>query len=37
MAATIYQALGIPKTAAWHDTEDRPHYIYHGEPIRGLA
>jgi hypothetical protein len=32
-AATIYQALGLPKTAAWHDTEARPHHIYHGEPM----
>ena len=37
MAATIYQALGIPATAAWHDAADGPHYIYHGEPIAGLA
>ncbi len=37
MAATIYQALGIPRTAAWHDEADRPHHIYHGEPIAGLA
>ncbi|MCA9103578.1 MAG: DUF1501 domain-containing protein [Planctomycetales bacterium] len=36
MAATIYDALGIPATAAWHDELDRPHQIYHGEPIRGL-
>jgi hypothetical protein len=37
MAATIYQALGIPRTAAWHDEADRPHHIYHGEPIAGLT
>jgi hypothetical protein len=37
MAATIYQALGIPKTAAWHDTENRPHFLYHADPIRGLS
>lgn len=37
MAATIYQALGLPKTAAWYDALDRPHHIYHGEPIAGLA
>lgn len=37
MAATIYQSLGIPPTAAWHDTLDRPHQIYHGEPIPGLT
>ncbi|MFL5342868.1 MAG: DUF1501 domain-containing protein [Gemmataceae bacterium] len=37
MAATIYQALGIPQEAAWRDAADRPHFIYHGEPIRGLS
>ncbi len=37
LAATIYDALGIPATAAWYDELDRPHHIYHGEPIRGLA
>jgi hypothetical protein len=36
MAATIYHALGIPATAVWHDETDRPHNIYHGEPIPGL-
>jgi hypothetical protein len=35
-AATIYHALGLPRTAAWHDELQRPHYIYHSEPIRGL-
>ncbi|MSR59076.1 MAG: DUF1501 domain-containing protein [Planctomycetaceae bacterium] len=33
LAATIYHALGIPATAAWKDELDRPHHIYHGEPI----
>ena len=37
MAATIYSALGIPDTAAWRDDLDRPHHIYHAEPIRGLT
>ena len=37
MAATIYQALGIPATAAWHDESNRPHHIYNGEPIAGLT
>ena len=37
MAATIYSALGIPDTAAWHDELDRPHHIYFAEPIRGLT
>ncbi len=36
-AATIYEALGIPATAVWHDAADRPHQIYHAEPIPGLA
>lgn len=35
-AATIYDALGIPATAAWYDAEDRPHHIYQGEPIAWL-
>jgi hypothetical protein len=37
LAATIYAALGIPKTAAWHDAEGRPHFVYHGEPIAGVG
>lgn len=36
MAATIYQALGIPATAFFHDELQRPHHVYHGEPIAGL-
>lgn len=36
MAATIYHALGIPQTAAWHDELNRPHHVYHGDPIPGL-
>jgi hypothetical protein len=35
MTASIYRALGIPQTAAWHDAVDRPHNVYFGEPIRG--
>lgn len=35
-AATIYQSLQIPRTAVWHDAQDRPHQIYHGQPIEGL-
>lgn len=35
-AATIYDALGIPKTAEWHDTTNRPYPVYMAEPIRGL-
>ena len=37
LAATIYHALGIPETAVWKDELDRPHHIYHGEPIRFSA
>ncbi len=36
LAATIYHALGIPSTASWKDELDRPHHIYHGEPVAGL-
>ena len=37
LAASIYNALGIPATAAWYDQFDRPHHLYYGEPIRGLS
>jgi hypothetical protein len=33
LAATIYQALGLPSAAVWKDDLDRPHPIYHGQPI----
>jgi len=36
LAATIYHALGIAATTMWRDAQDRPHHVYHGEPIRGL-
>ncbi len=36
MAATMYSALGVPATATWHDEFQRPHQIYHGEPIQEL-
>jgi len=36
LAATIYQCLGIPETAAWKDDLGRPHHIYHGKSISGL-
>ncbi len=36
LAATIYQSMGIPSLAAWHDELDRPHQVYHGDPITGL-
>lgn len=37
MAATIYQSLGIPSEAVWLDQVERPHHIYHGEPIPELT
>jgi hypothetical protein len=37
LGATIYQALGLPRTTAWTDTERRPHFVYQGEPIRCLT
>jgi hypothetical protein len=36
LAATIYDVLGLPPTAAFHDPANRPHFIYHGKPIAGL-
>jgi uncharacterized protein (DUF1501 family) len=33
LAATIYNALGIPATAVWKDELERPYHIYHGDPI----
>jgi hypothetical protein len=36
MAATIYHALGLTQTAAWTDATNRPHFIYQGDPIKGL-
>jgi hypothetical protein len=37
LAATIYQALGLPKQTVWNDQVDRPHFIYHADPIAGLT
>jgi hypothetical protein len=37
LAATIYSSLGIPGETMWRDAENRPHHVYYGEPIRGLA
>lgn len=37
MAATIYEALGLPQTIAWKDRLQRPHQVYHGDPIPGLT
>jgi len=32
-AATIYSALGVPKSTMWRDAEARPHHVYHGDPM----
>jgi uncharacterized protein (DUF1501 family) len=37
LAATMYQALGIPREATWMDTDGRPHQLYHALPIAGLV
>ena len=37
MAATIYNALGLPDTVAWYDEVNRPHHMYYGDPISGLT
>lgn len=37
LAATIYEALGLPRDAKWMDSGDRPHMLYNGRPIPGLA
>lgn len=36
LAATIYDALGLPPSIRWHDPGQRPHFLYHGKPIAGL-
>lgn len=37
IAATIYEALGIPRTAHWPDVDGRLHEFYRAAPIAGLA
>ena len=37
LAATIYEALGLPHTLEWHDPLMRPHLLYQGQPIQGLT
>lgn len=36
-AATIYQALGIPTEAVWHDATGRPYPVYEAQPIERLV
>jgi len=37
LAATIYEALGLPRELMWHDFTGRPHPLYYGSPIPGLV
>ena len=37
LAATIYEALGLPRTIEWRDPLDRPHSVFEAEPIKGLT
>ncbi|MCY2965969.1 MAG: DUF1501 domain-containing protein, partial [Planctomycetota bacterium] len=35
-AATVYEALGIPREAVWHDVTGRPYPVYDAQPIEKL-
>lgn len=37
LAATIYEALGIPPEGVWRDEVGRPHHVYQADPIPGLS
>lgn len=37
LAATIFEALGMPRELTWTDLGNRPHFVYEAEPIKGLA
>jgi hypothetical protein len=36
LAATIFEALGLPREITWQDLSSRPHFLYEAEPIKGL-
>ncbi len=36
-AATIFDALGIPRDSHWMDHSGRPHPVYNSSPIKGLT
>ena len=36
-AATIYDALGVPRNEKWYDITGRPYHIYQADPIAGLT
>ena len=37
MAATVFEALGLPRDAHWLEQSGRPHPLYRAEPIPGLT
>jgi hypothetical protein len=37
LAATVYDALGIPHDTTWRDTDGRPYEMYRAQPIAGLT
>jgi hypothetical protein len=37
MSASIFQALGIDRHAAWYDATNRPYHVYKADPIEGLT
>ena len=37
LAATIYEALGLPQEVTWEDMSGRPNFLYEGKPIHGLT
>jgi hypothetical protein len=36
VAATMFDALDIPRAQEWHDVDGRPHAMYRGERIEKL-
>ncbi|MSR53067.1 MAG: DUF1501 domain-containing protein [Gemmataceae bacterium] len=36
LAATLFDTLGVPHDAMWHDTDGRPYEVYRDQPIPGL-
>ena len=37
IAATIFDALAVPRSAKWIDFDRRSHKFYRASPIRGLT
>jgi hypothetical protein len=37
LAATIFEALGLPRFTEWQDTTSRPRPLYEADPIPGLT